>query len=94
MHSKNQEDFFGKDEIAIYVEGKKLGKTIGFKQGQRKRIKKTIQFTGNARIKLYEKDSPDPDDYLGQRKLKPGKDKGILSFKRRGVHYRLSYSVR
>ncbi len=94
LHSKNQEDVFGKDEIAIYVEGTKLGKTIGIKQGQRKRINKTIQFTGNARIKLYEKDSPDPDDYLGQHKLKPGKDKGILSFKRRGVHYRLSYSVR
>ncbi|NYH90500.1 hypothetical protein [Actinopolymorpha rutila] len=94
LHSKKQQDTLGEDEIAIHVEGQKLGPTIDIEQGQRKRIRKTIQFTGNARIRLYEKDFPDSDDYLGQRKLTPRKDRGILSFKRRGAHYRLSYSVR
>ncbi|WP_020577919.1 hypothetical protein [Actinopolymorpha alba] len=94
LHSEKQQDTFGDDEIAIVVEGQKLGKTINIEQGQRKPIRKTIQFTGNARIRLYEEDFPDSDDYLGQHKLKPRADKDVLSFKGHGAHYRLSYSVR
>ncbi|MGW0227088.1 hypothetical protein ACWDWO_02140 [Actinopolymorpha singaporensis] len=94
LHSKKQQDFFGDDEIAVVAEGSKVGRTIDIEQGERKRIRKTVQFTGNARVRLYEKDDPDSDDYLGQHKLKPRRDGGILTFKRRGAHYRLSYTVR
>ncbi len=94
LHSKAQEDFFGSDEIAILVEDDQLGKTREMDEGQRKKINNYIQFSGDAEIKLYERDSPDGDDYLGKKTLKPGKKKGILSFKRDDAHYRLSYSIK
>jgi hypothetical protein len=94
LHSKAQEDWVGDDEIGIVVEDDQLGKTIEISEGQRKKINTYIQFSGDAEIKLYERDSPDGDDYLGKKTIKPGKKSGILSFKADDAHYRLSYSVK
>lgn len=94
LHSKTQEDWVGDDEIAIKVEDDQLGKTINISEGERKKINTYIQFSGDAEIKIYERDSPDGDDYLGQKTIKPGTKSGILSFEADDAHYRLSYSVK
>lgn len=93
LHAKEQEDVFGDDEIAIRVESQQLGKTIKMDEGERRKIGKTIQFTGNAKVSLHERDEPDADDFLGTHTFTPGAKKGIRSFTR-DAHYRLSYTVR
>jgi hypothetical protein len=93
LHSKNQQDNGGDDEITIMVEGQKLGKNVQIGQGDRKKIDKTVQFTGNVRVRLYERDPNSGDDYLGEATLAPGKKDGIMTFTKRGGHYRLSYKV-
>ena len=93
LHSKNQQDNGGNDEITIMVEGQKLGKNVQIGQGDRKKIGKTVQFTGNVRVRLYERDPNSGDDYLGEATLAPGKKDGIMTFTKHGGHYRLSYKV-
>ena len=93
LHSKNQQDSGGNDEITIMVEGQKLGKNVQIDQGDRKKIAKTVQFTGKVSVKLYEKDPNSGDDYLGEKVLEPGNGDGIITFKKKGGHYRLSYKI-
>jgi hypothetical protein len=93
LHSKNQQDSGGNDEITIKVESQKLGKNVQIDQGDRKKIDKTVQFTGRVIVTLYEKDPNSGDDYLGKKTLEPGNRDGIMTFKKRGGHYRLSYQL-
>jgi hypothetical protein len=93
LHSKNQQDSGGNDEITIKVEDQKLGKNVQIDQGDRKKIGKTVQFTGRVSVKLYERDPESGDDYLGEQTLEPGGGDGIMTFKKRGGHYRLSYKI-
>jgi hypothetical protein len=92
LHSKNQQDSGGNDEIRIMVEDQKLGKDVQIDQGDRKKIGKTVQFTGRVSVKLYEND-PNGDDYLGEETPEPGSGDGIMTFKKHGGHYRLSYKI-
>jgi hypothetical protein len=94
LHSKNQQDSGGNDEITIKVEGQKLGKNVQIDQGDRKKIDDTVQFTGRVAVTLYEKDPDSADDYLGKETLEPGSGDGIMTFTKRGGHYRLSYQIR
>ena len=93
LHCKNQQDSGGNDEITIKVEDQKLGKNVQIDQGDRKKIDKTVQFTGKVSVKLYERDPKSGDDYLGEKTLEPGSKDGILTFKKHGGHYRLSYKI-
>ncbi|WP_232717585.1 hypothetical protein [Gordonia metallireducens] len=98
LHAEKQTDTKGDDEIAVSVEGSRIpfgdNSYLNIKQGQRKKIDKVVQFTGNARINLRELDkAPNKDDNLGTKKLTPGKKDGILEFTERGAVYRLSYTV-
>jgi hypothetical protein len=93
LHSKNQQDSGGNDEITIMVEGQKLGKNVQIDQGDHKKVGKTVQFTGKVSVKLYEKDPTSSDDYLGGKTLEPGSAEGIITFKKNGGHYRLSYKT-
>lgn len=93
LHSKNQQDSGGNDEITIKVEGQKLGKNVQIDQGDRKKIDKTVQFTGRVIVTLYERDPESSDDYLGKKTLEPGNGDGIMTFKKNGGHYRLSYQI-
>lgn len=93
LHSKNQQDSGGNDEITIKVEGQKLGKNVQIDQGDRKKIDTTVQFTGRVSVQLYEKDPESGDDYLGKETIEPGSGDGIMTFKKRGGHYRLSYQI-
>ena len=93
LHSKNQQDSGGNDEITIKVEGQKLGKNVQIDQGDRKKIDKTVQFTGRVSVKLYERDPESGDDYLGEETLDPGSGDGVMTFKKHGGHYRLSYKI-
>ena len=61
-------------------------------EGDKKKIDKTVQFTGNVSVKLYENDV-EGDDYLGQQVLEPGSKDGIMEFTKDGAKYRLSYKV-
>lgn len=92
LHSLNQQDGRGNDEIVIKVEDQKLGKTVQINDGDKKKIDKTVQFTGKVSVKLYEKD-PKGDEYLGEQTLEPGDKDGIMDFKKHGAHYRLSYKI-
>jgi hypothetical protein len=92
LHCVEQEDFVGDDEILINVENQKLGKSVQIAEGDKKEIDKTIQFTGNVSVKLYENDV-EVDDYLGQQVLEPGSKDGIMEFAKDGASYRLSYKV-
>jgi hypothetical protein len=93
LHSRNQQDSGGDDEITIMVEDQKLGKNVQIDQGERKKIGKTVQFTGKVSVKLYEKDPTSSDDYLGEKVLAPGGGNGIMTFKKKGAHYRFSYKI-
>jgi hypothetical protein len=93
LHSKNQQDSGGNDEITIKVEDQKLGKNVQIDQGDRKKIGKSVQFTGRVSVKLYERDPDSGDDYLGEETLEPGSGDGIMTFKKHGGHYRLSYQI-
>lgn len=108
LHSKKQQDRRGNDEIKILVEDQPLGKkAVQIDKGDKKKIDETVQFTGKASVKLYEKDPKVclpansrlcrpvdlPDDYLGERTLKPGGKDGIMKFTKHGAHYRLSYKL-
>jgi hypothetical protein len=93
LHSKNQQDSGGNDEITIKVEDQKLGKNVQIDQGDRKKIGKSVQFTGRVSVKLYERDPDSGDDYLGEETLEPGSGDGIMTFKKHGGHYRLSYKI-
>ncbi len=93
LHSENQQDSGGNDEIMIKVEDQKLGKDVQIDQGDRKKVGKTVQFTGKVSVKLYERDPNSGDDYLGEKTLEPGGGDGIMTFKKNGGHYRLSYKI-
>jgi hypothetical protein len=93
LQSKNQQDSGGDDEITIKVEDQKLGKNVQIDQGDQKKIGKTVQFTGKVSVKLYERDPNSGDDYLGEEILEPGSGDGIMTFKKHGGHYRLSYKI-
>jgi hypothetical protein len=92
LHCVEQEDFVGDDEIRIRVEDQNLGKSVRISEGDKKTIDKTVQFTGNVSVKLYENDV-EGDDYLGQRILEPGSKDGIMEFTKDDAKYRLSYKV-
>jgi hypothetical protein len=92
LHCVEQEDFVGDDEIRIRVEDQNLGKSVQISDSDKKKIDKTVQFTGNVSVKLYENDV-EGDDYLGQQVLKPGGKDGIMEFTKDGAKYRLSYKV-
>jgi hypothetical protein len=92
LHCVEQEDFVGDDEIRIRVEDQNLGKSVQISEGDKKKIDKTVQFTGNVSVKLYENDV-EGDDYLGQQVLEPGAKDGIMEFTKDGAKYRLSYKV-
>jgi hypothetical protein len=93
LQSKNQQDSGGNDEITIKVEDQKLGKNVQIDQGDRKKIGKTVQFTGKVSVKLYERDPNSSDDYLGEATLESGSGDGIMTFRKHGGHYRLSYKI-
>lgn len=93
LHNKNQQDSGGNDEITIMIEDQKLGKNVQIDQGQRKKIDRTVQFTGKVSVKLYERDPKSGDDYLGEKILEPGGKDGIMTFKKKNAHYRLSYKI-
>jgi hypothetical protein len=93
LHSVEQEDFVGDDEIRINVEDQRLGKSVQIGSGEKKKIDTTVQFTGKVSVKLYENDV-EGDDYLGQNVFEPAKKDGIMVFSKDGAKYRLSYSVR
>ncbi|MDQ0617256.1 hypothetical protein [Arthrobacter globiformis] len=92
LHCVEQEDFVGDDEIRIRVEDQNLGKSVQISEGDKKEIDRTVQFTGNVSVKLYENDV-EGDDYLGQQVLEPGGKDGIMEFTKDGAKYRLSHSV-
>lgn len=92
LHSVEQEDIFGDDEIQIKVEDQNLGKSVQIAGGDKTDIDTTIQFTGKVSVKLYEKDV-EGDDYLGRQVLEPGSDDGIVEFTKDGARYRLSYKM-
>ncbi|NYD77969.1 hypothetical protein [Arthrobacter cupressi] len=93
LHCVEQEDFLGDDEIQIKVEDQQLGKSVQIGSGDKKRIDKTVQFTGKVSVKLYENDV-EGDDYLGQHVFDPVNKDGIMEFSKDGAKYRLSYSIR
>ena len=93
LHSQNQQDSGGNDEITIKVEDQKLGKNVQIDQGDRKKIDKTVQYTGRVSVKLWERDPNSSDDYLGEVTLEPGGGDGIMTFEKHGGHYRLSYQL-
>jgi hypothetical protein len=92
LHCVEQEDFIGNDEIRIRVEDQNLGKSVQISEGDKKKIDRTVQFTGKVSVKLYENDV-EGDDYLGQRVLEPGGKDGIMEFTKDGAKYRLSYTL-
>jgi len=92
LHCVEQEDFVGDDEIRIRVEDQNLGKSVQISEGDKKKIGRTVQFTGNVSVKLYENDV-EGDDYLGQQVLAPGNRDGIMEFTKDGARYRLSYKL-
>jgi hypothetical protein len=92
LHCVEQEDFVGDDEIRIRVEDQNLGKSVQISEDDKKKIDRTVQFTGNVSVKLYENDV-EGDDYLGQQVLAPGNKDGVMEFTKDGARYRLSYKL-
>jgi hypothetical protein len=92
LHCVEQEDFVGDEEIRIRGEDQNLGKSVQINEGDKKKIDKTVQFTGKVSVKLYENDV-EGDDYLGQRVLEPGSKDGVMEVTKDGATYWLSYSV-
>ncbi|WP_187351965.1 hypothetical protein [Allosaccharopolyspora coralli] len=93
LHCVETEDWVGEDEISVRVE-KQAVWDGNMSEGEKQKIdEKPMQFTGRVEIALYEKDSPDGDDFLGKKVLEPGDDDGILTFEKDGAKYRLSYKT-
>ncbi|MEO9327253.1 hypothetical protein [Gordonia aurantiaca] len=104
LHAEKQTDTNEADEVVVSVEGAPMcvrggnGKClrhITIREGERRKIDATFQFTGNALIGITERDDPpgNPHDDLGTEKLTPGAEKGILRFTKGEAVYRLSYEV-
>ena len=97
LKCRDTEDTFGSDEcrLEIFTDGKRLaGLRRNLNDGQTWPVNRTVRFNSNAVIKLWDEDSPDADDFLGQVNVstQPGNHSG--RFRRDGADYSLSYTVR
>ena len=91
------EDTFGSDEcrLEIHADGRRSASLRrNLNDGQTWAVNRTVNFDSSAALKLWDEDSPDPDDFLGQVNVstRPGPHTG--RFRRDGADYSLSYTVR
>ncbi|MEU5212769.1 hypothetical protein [Streptomyces sp. NPDC020742] len=83
-----QEDWNGKDDIYITINGKRVYSTRIGEDGTRT-IDKTYRFEGDvAEVRMYESDDADADDLLGEQVPLLGYNE--LKFREDGAHYVLS----
>ena len=86
-----QEDWNGKDDIYITINGERVYSTrIG--DGGTRNINQSFHFKGNvAKVRMYESDSVDEDDLLGEQI--PLLGHGEMKFREDGAYYTLSYHL-
>jgi hypothetical protein len=91
------EDWTGADEcrLEVYADGTLqpyLKKSLN--DGQKWYLNKSYKFKNKIEIKLWDEDSPDPDDYLGGNTISTSiASHATVSFKRDDANYKLWYSV-
>jgi hypothetical protein len=78
------------DEPRIKVNGEPVA-DLNVEEGLTYSVDKSVHFTGEARITLVERDTPDGEDFLGEHVVKQGSD--TLKFTKDDAYYLLSYEV-
>ncbi|MEU9112903.1 hypothetical protein AB0D04_14225 [Streptomyces sp. NPDC048483] len=86
-----QEDWNGKDDIYITINGKQVYSTrIG--EGGKRSINKAFPYEGDvARVRMYESDDLGDDDLLGEQI--PLLGHGEMKFTEDDAHYTLTYEL-
>ncbi|UZJ32723.1 hypothetical protein [Streptomyces endophytica] len=86
-----QEDWNGKDDIYLTINGKKVySARIG--EDDKITINKTFHYDGDvAEVRMYESDDADDDDLLGEQV--PIHDFGEMKFTEDDAYYTLSYQL-
>lgn len=91
------EDTLGADEcrLEIYADGKRIrSRRRNLNDGQKWTLNQRVRFNASSLLKLWDEDSPDPDDFLGQVSI-PAHDGSYTGrFRRDGADYSVTYSVR
>ncbi|MFG2832510.1 hypothetical protein [Streptomyces sp. NPDC048434] len=86
-----QEDWNGNDDIYITINGKQVYSTEIGEDGKRS-INKSFRYEGDvARVRMYESDSLDDDDFLGEQI--PLLGYGEMKFRQDGAYYTLTYEL-
>lgn len=94
--SKN-EDYFGKDEclLEIFADGQRKEQLRrDMDEGDSWPLNKTYYFNQEGLVKLWDEDSPDPNDFLGEVKVgTTALNFATSRFTQSGADYTLTYSV-
>ncbi|MFI2186438.1 hypothetical protein [Streptomyces sioyaensis] len=86
-----QEDWNGQDDIYITINGKHVYSTR-MSEGDKHSINRSFRFDGDvARVRMYESDSADDDDLLGEQI--PLLGYGEMKFREDDAYYTLSYEL-
>ena len=64
-----QEDYTGRDHPYITVNGKRLWGPKGMRKEETREILRNYQFPRRAKVRLYEQDDYEPDDFLGEHEI-------------------------
>lgn len=91
------EDWTGADEdrLEVFVDGVlQPYMKNSLNNGQKWDIGSSFNFNNQVEVKLWDEDSPDPDDFLGSSSIDTSLvDHAIASFTKEGANYQLVYSV-
>lgn len=99
LNCKDQEDDFGSDEPYLIIDGKTVD-CAPMKEGETRNLSTVgvFPFETNIVVNLWDEDSPDSDDHLGQNIIKvvegqdPEKELEV-QFKKDDAEYYLRYKV-
>lgn len=96
LHCTETEDFWHADDAYIIVNGEQVWGPTKINDDQRRDVNVDTPFISQAIIELWEKDSTDPDDYLGTwvvRDVERGRGESRAFFNADDCNYEMFYEV-
>ncbi len=91
------QDSTGEDEAYINFNGQRVFGPTNINDAQSREIGVFRRFEGQATVDLFDEDSPDADDFLGNLIVsqgEAGQGVKIATFTGSGAHYTMSYEVK
>lgn len=96
IRCNEQEDYTGRDHPFITANGKVMWGPIGMEKEQTRDIQRDYHFQRRVKLRLFEQDDYDPNDYLGEHEVNRkdiGQGEQELIFAEDGANYSLWIEV-